>query len=438
MPLASGTSESATSVARPHLLLRILFSKGFAALVDQGVVSVANFASSLIVAKSCTKEEFGIYGLGFSMVVLLSAIPKSLVWTPYTTFAPRLESHDRLTKFTGSVTVHMLLIALVTGLALLVASFAQALMPNSDPLLGRLLLVLCPAIVLVMIREHARRLCLAWLRNEEVLVLDTLVSILQVGILWLVAWEGQLTGSNAYWAFGISSSITLFWLYLRRSEIRMERSQVKEDAKHNWQFSKWIFVGALAVMLANFLYRSLLAKFHSYSELANLTAVQTVVYLANPLLLGLSNFYGPTSATIFAKQGARALFGSVFKTFVGMGALLSLFCIFLAIFGDAVVVFLCKEEYAGLGQLVVMFGLATFSEHMMMPLECGFQAISHGKMLFSAAFIRLVFSVCLGTFLIWKLGAMGVAIGILVANVCVTSFMWFWFVRLTRAPASNP
>ena len=112
-----------------------------------------------------------------------------------------------------------------------------------------------------------------------------------------------------------------------------------------------------------------------------------------------------------------------------------LLCIGLVFFGDKLVVLVSGENYRGLGILAVVFAMGAFSEHLLMPLECGFQAISQGKVLFWSAFLRLVFSMTLGTALVWKFHAIGVGLGILFANGLVLGMLWFVFVKLTRSPA---
>ena len=63
---------------------------GVLALADQVVFSAANFASSIIIGRSCMKGEFGAYMLGLNLVLLLISLQQSLILTPYMVFLPRL------------------------------------------------------------------------------------------------------------------------------------------------------------------------------------------------------------------------------------------------------------------------------------------------------------------------------------------------------------
>src|ERR1035438_208101 len=60
-------------------------------LADQGVASATNFLTGIIIARACSKEELGLYMLGFSLVLLAGGLQTTLICTPYMVFAPRLK-----------------------------------------------------------------------------------------------------------------------------------------------------------------------------------------------------------------------------------------------------------------------------------------------------------------------------------------------------------
>ena len=67
-------------------------------LADQGVSSATNFLTGVIIARACSKEELGLYMLGFSLVLFVTDLQTSLISTPYMVYAPRLK--DVLTPCT--------------------------------------------------------------------------------------------------------------------------------------------------------------------------------------------------------------------------------------------------------------------------------------------------------------------------------------------------
>src|SRR3954470_15837197 len=54
----------------------------FWALADQGVVSLGNFATTLLMARYLPASEFGIYSLLFSTILFLNSLHSALVTLP--------------------------------------------------------------------------------------------------------------------------------------------------------------------------------------------------------------------------------------------------------------------------------------------------------------------------------------------------------------------
>jgi O-antigen/teichoic acid export membrane protein len=166
-PLGDSPHSPRFDVARPAL------ARGFWTLVDQAVVSLSNFITSIIIARACVPGELGLYDLGFTLVVLLSGVPKALIWSPYTAYQPHLSAEERA-RYTASSTIQVILLCAVAAAGLLIVGAIAQVMESSW--FALLFIVLAPATALMILREHVRRLCLAWLRVLEVCVFDVRIS----------------------------------------------------------------------------------------------------------------------------------------------------------------------------------------------------------------------------------------------------------------------
>src|SRR5580692_2008359 len=52
--------------------------QGIVSLADQAVASATNFVTGVIIARTCSKEELGLYMLGFSLILLMTDLQSSL------------------------------------------------------------------------------------------------------------------------------------------------------------------------------------------------------------------------------------------------------------------------------------------------------------------------------------------------------------------------
>ena len=79
--------------------------RGLLALGDQGLVSITNFATALLIGRVCGKPELGVYTLAWTLLSMVTEISGALITTPYTVFSPQL-SRFRKSRYLGSLFVH--------------------------------------------------------------------------------------------------------------------------------------------------------------------------------------------------------------------------------------------------------------------------------------------------------------------------------------------
>jgi hypothetical protein len=56
--------------------------EGYLAAVDQGVISLSNFVATILLARSISPTELGIYGVGFTALRLTRCLQEGLVVQP--------------------------------------------------------------------------------------------------------------------------------------------------------------------------------------------------------------------------------------------------------------------------------------------------------------------------------------------------------------------
>src|ERR1700761_8877729 len=179
------------SVLERNKLLRGVFSserglnQGLFSLADQGVASITNFVTGVIIARATSKQEFGLYMLAFTLILTVTDIQTSLIATPYMVYGPRLKGRAQA-LYAGSTLLHQIAFSLVVMLAIGVGAVLTryGLGPAG---IGPVLWVLLAVISLIIFREFVRRICFARLKVGAALAFDTVVGIGQVGGLLLCA-----------------------------------------------------------------------------------------------------------------------------------------------------------------------------------------------------------------------------------------------------------
>lgn len=404
----------------------------FLAILDQVIVSIANFLTGAVVGRACTKDEFGLYMLGLSIVFIVMAPQTSLISPPYTVFSPRLECRRRA-SLTGSVVVHQLLISFLIAIGLAVVAVAL-LGDGADSRLPTLMLVLALLITFVLFKEFARSICFANMNFTVALLLDSVAAVVQVLFLILLAKAGYLTATSAFLIIGIASGIgALAWLLTSRREILIIAEDVVQDLKNHLMFGKWLF---FSIVIWNFwsnVYPWILTRFHGTEVTGVFAACMGTVAFANPLANAIGNFVAPQIAHSYARIGVSSVRKVASSLMMRIGLLVVPFCVALCSLGGWLAVLIYGRKYSGLGIEIAVLALSFLVTAIAMPLARTLQTMERPDVDFVVNLFPLVVMMFVGIPLVKNMGVLGAACGLLAGNLVAAGVRWVAVWRLTRS-----
>jgi O-antigen/teichoic acid export membrane protein len=414
----------------------LVFSNEILSLTDQAVVSAANFSINVIIGRSCTQEEFGLYMLGFSILLILLPMQTSLILGPYSVFCPRLKGIE-LCHYTGSTLIHQ--VALSGLLAIALAAAGGVLSFGIGPQgLAAIVWTLAVTITLVMFREYARQVSMAHLSLKAVLILDIGVAIFQVICLLTLAHLGILSATKAFWVTGTACGLAgLGWVIYQRRDFTLKLGLAVADFWRNWSFGKWLLGARLVHLGSNQLYPWLLVFFYGTAATGVLAACTWTIYLANPFLLGMSNYLGPKTAHAFASAGAPEVRRIVIQNSLIFLAVMGPFCAVMLVFGDQILGLLYGPKYSGHGLLVGVLALSQLALALTLPTNAGLAAIERPDVGLKSSLVALGSMLTLGLCLVKWLGPLGVGFGLLAGNLAISTFRWVVFNRECPATAAE-
>ena len=408
-------------------------------LFDQGVVSIAGFATSVLIGRMAP-GELGVYYIGLALVLFARGFQQQLVSTPYTIYHHR-QSKDDLAGYRGSCLVQQagfLGVTLAYLLAQIFIALAGVILLAAVSLWGLeqsgwsdwipidikalevvptlvVLLVLIPA---VLMRELVRHYCFTHSENTSVLGLDTAVSVLQVLALLALGYCGYLSGASAWVAIGLSCVVSIgAWYIYRGPTIAFSKETLRKDLKLNWSFGKWAVSGQFVGSLATYLLPWLLLLAAGAEGTGFFAACMTLVGVANIFNTGMWNFLTPRAAKVFVEHGnaglARLLLRMYGVFFVAVGS----FATFLCVFGGWVAVRLFGPEYAGLQTVLTLLAIAKLFEGFSHTASGGLFAMEKIKANFWVDVVLMLVTITAALALIQPLGVLGAAWTTLIGSV---------------------
>jgi O-antigen/teichoic acid export membrane protein len=412
---ARGVSPLRAAAMRLQALVadRLLRS-GLLAVFDQAIVSGTGFATSVIIGRLCAPADLGTYYLALSVILFVRGMQEQLVSSPYTFHAQHRQGAE-LATYTGSVFVHQAMLTLVAVAAILVAavagSWAGAVLPADPATIAAVL----GAVPLLLLREHLRQFAFARFRVATVIRLDLVVAIAQLGGLALLATTGTLEIATVYAAMGGGCLLACAgWYALGDRPFQFRISRFWPDWRHNWRFGRWMLASFLVGSSSPYVLPWFVAALRGAAETGVMAACNTLVGLANAVVLGLSNSLTPQAAQAYATGGTAELRRVLWKTAALFVSTLGSFCVVAYVAGDALAVTVYGENYAGIGGIVAAYALSLLAASLAITAGNGLCAMHRPSANVTADVAALVSTIAAAAALVPGLGVPGAA----VASIC--------------------
>lgn len=439
---AQAIQEAPKRTRRRFLPFRVNFSseralnQGFLSLADQAVASVTNFATGVIIARASSKEEFGLYMLGFTLILLVTDLQTSLIATPYMVYAPRLQGRAHA-QYTGSTLIHQVVFSLLATLVVIGAACAARFGVGPHGL-EPVLWALAGVGSLIMLREFVRRICFASLKLRTVFVFDAFIGVGQICGLLVLAHFKLLSASRAYWVIGATCGLAvLCWLWLNRHHYHLRIDESVLDLKRNLIFGKWVFASGLLWTASTNLYPWLLAFFHGAAAAGVFAACLGVVSASNPALLGIQNFLGPKIAHVYATRGRIGLRKFVLKISGSMAIPVSLLTLIMIIWGDRFIGLLYGSRYTGNGRVVAILACNLLLSAVVFSYSRALFAIERADLDFALNFAAIFIMLTLGLWLVKIHGPFGAALGLIIAGGVTSILRVGAFLKLTSGAGTE-
>jgi O-antigen/teichoic acid export membrane protein len=399
----------------------------FIAITDQGVCSIGNFASGAILGRNSGPEQYGIYLLAFSVLLIAIDILAAFLTTPFTVAVPQMSAEGKR-SYTGSVLLQVVgSCALVTLFMYAASALLQGLGdPKHYAMVMRLLTVSVGAILL---REGLRRISFALLRFRFALVMDLAFSALQLSSLLCLLRLHRLSAGTGLGAAAAASLVgSAIWLSLMRRHLSFGSGTFGQQLKRSVRLGGWVFSSGLLWTLLTNAYVWIISAVTDYKHSALWGACLAITASCNPLFLGLQNYIGPRIAHACANTTAESISDCINKQILWFCATLLPFSSVLLFFGGAVVLHIYGPRYAGCEGVMVILSLNMLASAASFPSSRVLFSLDAAHFDFIVNAVALPFSIAVSIALIRTSGVFGAACSLLLTN-CLAALARYLIAR---------
>ncbi len=281
-------------------------------LFDQALISGSRLVSQVVVARYGAAElpGIGFYVSTFGFVVLFLTLIESFVTTPINVFLPQQPEQEQGAFFASALRFTLSLVALGACVCLAV-SWALGSTLMTPKLIAITLAWFLPA---QLLREFARR----WLLATENIaflvrwnVIASLILFLCLGV--SIAFDR----ADAIVVFGWVSISNLcflaawWWQFHMCFDFSAARNTFFLNA--GWRYGRWVAGEGICGVLVLFFSQWYISVKLDESAADLYGACLTLVFIANPFLLGVTSYYSPRAARLFHASGWGQLKKSLWR-----------------------------------------------------------------------------------------------------------------------------
>lgn len=411
-------------------------TKGGLAILEYGLIAGSNFVLGFLLARWMTPEQYGAYGLGFSIFLLLSFLYQALLLEPMSvyggsTFRDNLRGYMRT-----SLKMHNA-ISVVIFTTFAIAAAVTLVIGKSSALAGALagLTVAAPCIFLFW---FGRRGFYLRITPGPAAVGAALYFVIVVGGVFVINRMHILSSFSAFLLMGLAAAacgVALLIALRRVLEPSTSVPDLRETWHKHWSYGKWALGSSIAGWIPNYLYFSVISVFAGIAHAGELRALMNI---AGPVLqtyAALSMLFLPYASRVHSKEGKAGAYALTWR-------FTALFSVGTLVYWAAVIPFrgpILKMLYAGnysnVGDYLPYFALETIIWSAGVGASIVLRAMESPRSMFIANCVASAITLVIGIpatkyFALW-----GVVWSIVLANVAGLAVTLILLRRKAKEPS---
>ena len=389
-------------------------------LLDQGLSVGGMFLVNVALARTQTKEQYGMFALSYSIFTFLAGLHNAAVLEPFTVYASgryqaRFATYLRL-MMRSNVLAGLTLSAGLLLTCLMFFWIAPSL--NSPPLLG-----LALTVSFILTGSFLRRSFYV-VRQPALAAETSLVFFITVAsLLWLAAKTHELNG------FSVFLILALGWVFaglafMRKLPFGKLQSAFLDSEPHywreHWAYSRWVLATAFVFQFMHQGYYWLVAGFLSVRDVGELKAMYVLIAPVEQVMISLSFLFLPMLAAKYVAQNTDAFLAFWKRYALLVGTLTLMFALCVRAVGSRVIHVLYAGKFDELAPMLFLLALVPLLMGIGNTMSDAIRAAEKPRLVFYAYVSSALATFLLGLPLVRYFGLRGAVYGMLVSGAAYT------------------
>jgi O-antigen/teichoic acid export membrane protein len=392
-------------------------TKGGLAILEYGLIAGSNFVLGFLLARWMTPEQYGAYGLGFSIFLLLSFLYQALLLEPMSVYGGS-NYHGNLRGYIRtSLKMHHAISAVIFLVFAIAAGVTFAL--GKSPALAGALAGLTIAAPCIFLFWFGRRGFYLKISPGPAALGAVLYFVLVVGGVFVINRLHVLSSFSAFLLMGVAAlacGIALMIALRHSLDASTEVPELRSTWSKHWTYGKWALASSIVGWIPTYLYFSIVSIFGGMAHAGELRALMN---LAGPVLqtyAALSMLFLPYASRVQSKEGNAGTYALTWK----MTALFTVGAVaywaMVIPFRGPILKLLYAGNYASVGDYLPFFALETIVWSASVGASIVLRAMESPRSIFFANCAASVITLVVGIPATKMFGLWGVVWSIVLAN----------------------
>jgi O-antigen/teichoic acid export membrane protein len=415
MPSPGSPAEGSSNVMRSVSKLVRRYSHVNWALSDQALVSCANFANGILLARYLGITEFGLFTLAWLVLEFSLNLQGTMMTTPMLSIGAKKSGVDAQRYFGAVIASHLALSAMTSAALFLGVLIYDALFHGNQ--YSSLALPLSVAAWAANVQYFLRRYAFVRGMPFVAFISDFCRYSIQLGtLIWLFETtemdsEGVLLVIGCAAIFALVPGSYLLW------PVKFDRKELSEMARRHWHFSKWLVPSTLLNWGVGNLFIVAAGAMLGAAAVGSMKAAQNIVGISHILMLGLENVAPISAARRYHASGGPALSRYLVRFTVLGGSAMALIIGLASIAPDFLLRVIYGSEFEGQGYLVRWWCFIYFFVFLAVPPRIGLRTLEHTRPIFLQNLYLSALSLAIFYPMITNFEIIGVMVGLSVIQV---------------------
>ncbi|MFN2302803.1 MAG: lipopolysaccharide biosynthesis protein [Anaerolineales bacterium] len=403
-------------------ITRRMADDGKWAAIDQAVISLSNFAASILLARLVSPTELGVYVTGFLAIYFIRAIQNGLIIQPLNTIGA-VSSMDEFKPYFSAAAIQQLVLASFSSVGALLLGWILTQFGNDT--LGPAVFTLWFSFFTWQLQEFFRRVFYTRGSVVKTVWISVSANLIRIGLILILSLYQPISGLTGLNAIGWGSLVaTLLGAWLARDYFTKKINRLLVTWLENWRFGRWILGASMAEWVVVDLYPIMMAGLVSFAAAGAYQSLQNLVAPIHVLLRAMDTFATPIAAKAFHESGLPKLTDILKKIYIFSGIPVFGLLILDLIFTPYLLYLLKGDTYLPFANGIYVMAVFYIFLFINRPLQMAFRAINKGKQVFIANILAALSMFTLGFGLISRWGLYG-AIGGQALNAFIISLVLF-------------